>query len=137
LPGKAADAYAIEHMYHTNFVWGMYCAVRLGAAAGCQPDRVSDESVDGIERLLAHALSIGGTKASVRSPWFLAVADTAAPSRALEGVLWDAIAIEAARRDDWAQAEALVSLATEAGLPPTSTLREMDFMRARLRRHFS
>jgi hypothetical protein len=137
LARKAADAYAVEHMYHTNFVGGMYCAVRLGAAVECQPAPACDESVDGIERLLAHALSIDGTSASIRSAWFLAVADTPAPSRALEGVLWDAVAIEAARRDDWTQAEALVSLATEAGLPPTSTLRELNYMQARLRRHFS
>jgi hypothetical protein len=134
--GKAAAAYAVEHMYHTNFVWGMYCAVRLGSFAECETDPASDQSVDNIERLLAHALSIDGTKASVRSPWFLAVADTPAPSKALEGVLWDAITIEAARRDDWAQAGALVSLAVDARLPPSSTLRELDYMQARIRRHF-
>jgi len=27
--GAAADAYAVEHMYHTNFLWGMCCAVGL------------------------------------------------------------------------------------------------------------
>lgn len=134
--GAAAEAYAVEHMYHTNFVWGMYCAVRLQKAGEDAAHDEADQSAETIERLLGLALSIVGTKASVRSPWFVALNDAPLRTQELEAVLWHAIAIEAARRDDWARLAALACEA-ESLCAPKGTLRELGYMQERLREHAS
>jgi len=133
--GAAADAYAVEHMYHTNFVWGMCCAVGLlnpTEHARCEP---TDEGSDRLEQLLALALSITGTKASVHSPWFAAITSAPLESWELESVLWHAIAIEAARRDDWSRVAMLACMAKTLRLPPAGTLQELDEAQARRRRY--
>jgi hypothetical protein len=102
LQGVRQDSYAVEHMYHTNFVLAMYCAVRLAmGGASVAETFAADDDRDEIELLLGAALSIEGTRSCPEAPWFAALDDAPIPDPLLVPVLWGAIAIEAVRRADW------------------------------------
>jgi|GEM_PF-7121387 len=131
LSGPAADAYACEQMYHTNFVAGMYCAMRLSLpAAPAIPTAHPDGSGGAtIERLLATGLAIAGTRMRPESPWFRALDTAPLDDAALAAILWDAVAIEAVRHGDRAIME---RLARDAAPSPGRTPRELRWLLDRL-----
>ena len=110
LSGEAADAYACEQMYHTNFVAGMLCALRICFPARDAVPLSSAVDCETIEDLLATGLAITGTTMTVRAPWFRALDDAPLEDAGLMAVLWDAIAIEAVRRDDRRAIERLIGM---------------------------
>jgi hypothetical protein len=115
LPGEARKAYVFEHMYHTNFVAGMYCAVRLAMAQGdgCATEKADDDR-DELEALLAIILAIDGTSACPRAPWFEALNDTPVADVRLMPVLWESAAIDAVRRGDWRSVDRLCTRPPES-----------------------
>lgn len=129
LSGEAADAYACEQMYHTNFVAGMLCALRICFPA---PDVVPlSPAVDceTIEDLLATGLAITGTTMTVQAPWFRALDDAPLDDAGLMAILWDAIAIEAVRRDDRGAMDRLIGMASTES---SRTAHELHWLLGRL-----
>ena len=131
LSGPAADAYACEQMYHTNFVAGMYCAMRLSlpAAPSAATQPASHDGHDALERLLATGLAIAGTRMRPESPWFRALDTAPIDDAALAAILWDGVAIEAVRHGDRAIMD---RLARDAGLSTGRTAHELHWLLDRL-----
>lgn len=134
--GPAADAYACEQMYHTNFVAGMYCAMRLSLSAPerAAPARRADAGRGGdahqsLERLLGLGLAITGARIRPESPWFQALESAPLDDEDLAAILWDALAIEAARHDD---RPIMHRLARDAALSPGRTPHELRWLLDRL-----
>lgn len=129
--GPAADAYACEQMYHTNFVAGMYCAMRLALPAPAietgAPARPG--GAEPIERLLGLGLAIAGTRIRPESPWFRALDSAPIGDEDLAAILWDAIAITAARHGD---RPIMGRLARDAALSPGRTPCELRWLLDRL-----
>lgn len=135
LAGFEAAAYAFHHMYHTNFVAGMYAATRLAAADAGNPERppVAPGECDTgrLEHLLALAINVGGTRASPEAPWFAALDTAPVETADLERLLWDSVAIEAVRQEDWGCVAALAEL---PGRPDSLTSAELDRLIGRMHR---
>lgn len=129
--GPAADAYACEQMYHTNFVAGMYCAMRLALPAPqtAAPARHDAGGHQTLERLLALGLAIAGARIRPESPWFQALESAPLDDEDLAATLWDAIAIAATRHGD---RPVMDRLARDAALFPRRTAHELRWLLDRL-----
>lgn len=129
LSGEAADAYACEQMYHTNFVAGMLCALRICFPVPESAPPLASGNCGPIEDLLAIGLAIHGTTMTVRAPWFRALDDAPLDDASLLALLWDACAIEAVRRDD---RDAMVRLMDRGDAASSRTARELAWLLDRL-----
>jgi hypothetical protein len=136
LSGEAAAAYAFQHLYHTNFVGGMLCAVSLLHPDATQetPDTILQEAAP-LEYLLGCALGIRGTKCSQESAWFKLLPNASVADGELMRIVSDAALIEAARRSDWAMLERIRMECRCWKIPATATMREADWLCERLRTH--
>jgi hypothetical protein len=131
LSGAEADAYACEQMYHTNFVAGMLCALRITQGEHPADVKPTDELASQLETMLALGFAIAGTTISIRSPWFTSLDAAPLSDAELLPLLWEAFAIEAARRGDLQAMEALAKFEPS---PPSPTGMELRFLLARLQR---
>lgn len=129
LSGPAANAYACEQMYHTNFVAGMYCAMRLSLPTPAVAAPTRQRGGEPLERLLATGLAITGTRMRVESPWFRAFDTAPIDDDELAAILWDALAIEAVRHGDRAIMD---RLAQDAAPSPGRTPHELRWLLDRL-----
>ncbi len=135
LAGFEAAAYAFHHMYHTNFVAGMYAATRLAAGDSGSPERppVAPRDCDTgrLEHLLALAMNVGGPRAVPESPWFAALDTAPVETADLERLIWDSVAIEAVRQEDW---DCVAALAGSPCRPDSLTSVELDRLIGRMHR---
>ncbi|KRB85449.1 hypothetical protein ASE00_01230 [Sphingomonas sp. Root710] len=134
--GPAADAYACEQMYHTNFVAGMYCAMRLGLPApeAAVPPCHEAGGHETLERLLGLGLAIAGACIRPDSPWFQALESAPLEDEDLAAILWDALAIAATRHID---RPVMDRLARDAALSTGRTPHELRWLIDRLDGAFS
>jgi hypothetical protein len=129
LSGEAADAYACEQMYHTNFVAGMLCALRICFPVPDAAALAPGADCETIEDILATGLAIAGTQMTVQAPWFRALDDAPIDDACLIAILWDACAIEAVRRDDRV---AMVQLMAMVSADLSRSARELRWLLDRL-----
>jgi hypothetical protein len=136
LSGDGKNAYAFEHVYHTNFVAGMLCAVAITAAPPRLPLPEAAGHDDELERLLGYAGALRSAHEPTIDPtWLRVVSNVRLDDRALLHVLVDAVMIKAARARHWTILTAVLNAATRLGFHRTVTFREARDLHARCARY--
>jgi hypothetical protein len=137
LSGEEKSAYGFQHLYHTNLVAGILCAValRAGTRTGASWDGLhgpDDEDTVLVEQVVARTIAIVGARSGTESPWFQTIAELSLGDRAVSSILGDAAVIHAVRRRDLAAAEETLRLLDSKNLVETETRREARWFLERL-----